>query len=74
MTYIDICRRRIAELDGTELTPAERGEMRAIVGSRQVPPDVAAAAAALINPAPPEVAAGFRRGQRLAATYPILKD
>lgn len=75
MTYIDTCRKRIAALDGTELTPAERGELRAIAGSRHVPPDVAGSAAALINPAPPEIAAGFKRGQKRAVemptTYPI---
>lgn len=77
MTYTDTCRERIAALDGTELTPAERGELRAIAGSRQVTPEVAAAAAALIDPIPPEVAAAFKRGARrgaetVAATYPIL--
>lgn len=69
MTYIDTCRRRIAALDGTELTPAERGELRAIAGSRHLraqAPDVAAAAAALIDPPPQAVAAGFKRGQRRA--------
>lgn len=80
MTYIDTCRQRIAALDGTELTPAERGEMRAIAGSRHVPPDVAAAAAALIDPTPPEVTASFKRGQRRgaeaagSATYAMQED
>jgi hypothetical protein len=81
VTYIDTCRRRIATLDGTELTPTERGEMRAIAGSREVPADVAAAAAALLDPIP-EVgaAAGFKRGLRRGAeaatsnTYRLLEN